>query len=120
MIVSFPAIALIGAVLGLLYVWPAVARPGWPLVIAMGLAVGALVLFWISAFVGPLAMEEPRGIGAAIDLGLRGIATGYVAMAGAAQGIRRWAQSTEPSGYRHWPVVLTCAFLPPFLVVPFF
>ena len=120
MIVSIQGALLIGALLGLLYVWPAFARLGRPLLIAMGMAVATLMLFWVSAYVGPIAMEEPRGLGAAIDLAFRGVATGYVLMAVLVQAIRRWARSADIAGYRHWIVVLIGAFMPPFLIVPFF
>jgi hypothetical protein len=120
MIVSIKGALLIGALLGLLYVWPAFARPGRPFLIAMGMAVATLILFWVSAYVGPIAMEEPRGLGAAIDLAFRGVATGYLVMAAVVQAVRRWAISMDIAGYRHWIVVLLCAFLPPFLIVPFF
>ncbi|MBO6604339.1 MAG: hypothetical protein JJ938_09050 [Roseicyclus sp.] len=65
-------------------------------------------------------MEEPRGMGAAIDLALRGVATGYVIMAGVVQGVRHWARSGGMAGYRHWIVVLAGGLIAPLLMVPFF
>ncbi|WP_147450656.1 hypothetical protein [Rhodophyticola porphyridii] len=113
-------VVFLGVLVGVLYVWPAYAQPGKTLILAFGVALAALVLFWVSAYVGPIAMEEPRGLGAAIDLAFRGVASGYVVMAAVVQAIRRWAKSMDIGGYRHWIVVLLCAFLPPFLIVPFF
>ncbi len=120
MIISIPGILLLLTLIVLLYVWPASARPGRPLAAAMTVAVITLVLFWLSAYVGPIAMEDPRGLSAAIDLAFRGVATGYVIMAGAAQGVRRWAQSNNVTAYRHWVVVLLGGLIAPVLIVPFF
>ncbi len=83
------------------------------------MALVVLAVFWGSAYWGPIAMEEPRGLGAAIDIYLRVTGTAYLVMACVLQGIRVWAASAGYARYRHWLVVLLCFVVPPAIVVPF-
>ena len=119
MIASLAAYLFLGALVVLMYVWPACARLWRPFAFSMGVAMISLVAFWLSAYVGPLAMEEPRGLGATIGIALRVLATGYLIMACAVQGVRLWADSSGLTGYRHWPVVLIGILPPPLVGVAF-
>ncbi len=118
------AMSILGVLILLLlfavfYLWPACARPGGGRRLAFICAGVGLALFWGSAFWGPIAMEAPRGLGAAIDLFLRIIATGYVLTAAAAQAVRGWAEAQGIAGYRHWIVVALGVVVPPLFVMPF-
>lgn len=119
MVVSSLGYVLLGAFLLVLYVWPAYARLWRPFAVSMSVAIVTLVLFWVSAFVGPIAMEYPRGLAAAIDLALRAAATAYLMMACALQGVRHWAVANEVTAYRHWVFVVLGAILAPVLIIPF-
>lgn len=65
-------------------------------------------------------MEYPRGMGAAIDLLARVIASLYLAMACAAQWLRARAVSSGNDDYPHWLVVTLGFFIAPVLALPFF
>lgn len=119
MTISKSGIAILGALICLLYLWPATARTGRPLIVAFGVAALTLLAFWTSAYVGPIAMEQPRGLAAAIDLALRWCATSYVLAAITVQMIRRWAQTRGISTYRHWIAVTAGAVLAPVPVILF-
>jgi hypothetical protein len=107
------------ALLVAVYFWPASARPGRQRVLAFSLGTLVLALFWVSAYVGPIAMENPRGLGAAIDLFLRLTATAYLTTAGAVQGVRTWFLTEGRGGYRHWIAVAVGFVLVPALMIPF-
>ncbi len=65
-------------------------------------------------------MEYPRGMGAAIDLLARVIASLYLAMASLAQWLRARAVSSGNNDYPHWLVVTLGFFIAPVLALPFF
>lgn len=106
-------ILVLAAMLFVFYLLPSTLRLWRPFLIAAGIALAALALFWLSAFVGPIKMEEPRGLGAAIDLFLRMLATSYLLWAFLAQGVRAWALRNGHDGYKHWITVLVIGMLAP-------
>lgn len=117
MLISIYGYLLLGALFVVIYIWPATARLWRPFAISLSIAFTIVVLLWISAFVGPIAMENPRGLSAAIDIALRAVVSGYLLMACAVQAIRGWAVHTGVSGYRHSILIALGALVPPFLVV---
>jgi len=100
----------------LLYVWPAVASGRSLTLVAFGVSGIIVMVLWASLFVGPWAMEEPRGLGAAIDFFVRIVASAYLLVAGIVQIIRAAGVSAGYTGHRYWVAVVVGGVIPPFLV----
>ena len=108
-----PVIAVMAIGLVIFYIAPAFAPTGKPFAISVTVAAVCLLLFWLSAFLGPWKMEYPRGLGASIDIFFRLAATAYLLAALLLRRLNSFAAERGWVAYRHWvPVLVVSVVIP--------
>lgn len=111
-------IIVMAAIPVIFYLLPALVPIWRPFLITWLILAAGVAAIWLLGPWGPFAPQQPRGLGAAIDLFINVMITTCWFVAGLVQALRWYARRKGFDTYRHWMgIVIGLMVIVPFVLV---